>query len=89
MTTRKIPMRMCCGCGQMFPKRELVRIVRTPEGKVELDLTGKKSGRGAYICKCLDCLKLVRKNKRAARALECEIADSVYEEMLNELEQNA
>ncbi len=89
MTNKKIPMRMCCGCGEMKPKRELIRIVRTPQGSVCLDLTGKMNGRGAYVCKNTKCLAALKKNKRAARTLECEIADSVYEEMLNELEQNA
>lgn len=89
MTNKKVPMRMCCGCGEMKPKRELIRIVRTPEGKVMLDLTGKQNGRGAYVCKSTKCLTILQKNKRAARTLGCEIADSVYEEMRNELEQNA
>ena len=54
MKTKKIPMRMCTGCGEMFDKRELVRVVKSPEGEVSLDLTGKKAGRGAYVCKNAD-----------------------------------
>ena len=55
MKTKKIPMRMCLGCGEMKPKRELIRVVKSKEGDISLDLTGKKSGRGAYICKSVEC----------------------------------
>ena len=64
MKTKKIPMRMCTGCGEMFDKRELVRVVKSPEGEVSLDLTGKKAGRGAYVCKNAECLKKARKHKQ-------------------------
>lgn len=57
MKTKKIPMRMCLGCGEMKPKRELIRVVKSKEGDISLDLTGKKSGRGAYICKASNALK--------------------------------
>lgn len=76
---RKIPERQCLGCGERHPKSELLRVVRDPEGQISLDFTGKKSGRGAYICKSLSCLKLARRKRSIARNLECEIPDSVYE----------
>ena len=82
---RKIPMRQCLGCNEHKPKKELIRIVRSPEGEISLDLTGKKSGRGAYICRDMACLKKVRKSGRVARALECEIGTEVYDRMEAEL----
>ena len=82
---RKIPMRQCLGCNEHKPKMELIRIVRSPEGEVSLDLTGKKSGRGAYICRSMACLKKVRKSGRVAKALECEISPQVYDRMEAEL----
>ena len=82
---KKIPVRRCVGCGEHFPKSELVRVLRTPEGEVILDLTGKKSGRGAYICKKAACLKKARKSKRIETSLDCLIPDSVYEIMEEEI----
>ena len=82
---RKIPLRKCSGCGEMKPKTELVRVVRSPEGEVSLDLTGKKSGRGAYICRDVKGLKKVRKSGRVAHNLECEIGAEVYDKMEAEL----
>ena len=64
MKTKKIPMRMCVGCGEMKPKKELIRIVTDSEGNVSVDLTGKKAGRGAYTCKSTDCLTKAGKSKR-------------------------
>lgn len=84
-STRKIPVRRCVGCGEHFPKGELVRVLRTPEGEVVLDLTGKRSGRGAYICKKAACLKKARKSKRIDTSLECTIPDSVYDIMEEEI----
>ncbi len=74
---KKIPQRRCLGCMQSFPKKELIRVVRTPEGEVEIDLTGKKSGRGAYICKSETCLKKAVKAKRLQTNLEIEIPDEI------------
>lgn len=82
---KKIPMRMCLGCGEMKPKKELVRIVKSPENVISLDLTGKKSGRGAYICRSCDCFEKARKGRRFEKSLSCKINDSVYEVMQNEL----
>ena len=84
-STKKIPQRRCVGCGEHFPKGELVRVLRTPEGEVTLDLTGKKSGRGAYICKKSACLKKARKSRRIETSLECSIPDAVYDKMEEEI----
>lgn len=82
---KKIPMRMCLGCGEMKPKKELIRAVKSPEGEISFDLTGKKSGRGAYICRDINCLKLARKAKRFEKSFECRISDEVYDTMEREL----
>ena len=84
-SVKKIPVRRCVGCGEHLPKAELVRVLRTPEGEVILDLTGKKSGRGAYICKNAACLKKARKSRRIEVSLECAISDELYEKMEEEL----
>lgn len=76
---KKKPTRTCMSCNEKKEKQDLLRIVRTPEGKIEPDLTGKKNGRGAYICKSEDCLNRVIKSKRLERVLEKEISESVYE----------
>lgn len=68
MKTKKIPMRMCLGCGEMKPKRELIRVVKSKEGDISLDLTGKKSGRGAYICKSVECFEKARKQESLKEA---------------------
>lgn len=85
MKPKKIPMRKCNGCGAVKPKKELVRVVRSPEGEVSLDLGGKKPGRGAYICHSTDCLQKAKKAKRFERAFECSIPETVYTEMESEL----
>lgn len=85
-TMRKVPLRKCTGCGEMKEKRELVRVVRSKEGDVSLDLVGKKPGRGAYICKNAECLKLARKAKRIERALNCTISPELYDMMEKEIE---
>ncbi len=77
---------MCTGCGEMFDKRTLVRVVKSPEGEISLDLTGKKSGRGAYVCKSAECLKKARKKKAFERAFSVTIDDGIYEEMEKEIE---
>ena len=95
MKQKKIPLRKCTGCGEMKPKRELVRVVKAPDqkdengvvtakGQVSLDLTGKKSGRGAYICKSRECFDKARKARRFEKSLSCKIDDSVYEVMEHE-----
>ena len=82
---KKIPLRMCTGCGEMKPKKELVRVVRSKEGEISLDLTGRKAGRGAYVCRSLDCLKKARKTRRIERSLDCLIPDEVYDAMEKEM----
>lgn len=97
MKTKKIPMRKCNGCGEMFPKKDLVRVVKAPDkkdengniiekGQVSLDLTSKKSGRGAYVCRNIQCLKKARKAKRIERSLETAIPSEIYDQMERELE---
>ena len=83
---QKTTQRMCVGCREMKEKKTLIRIVRTPQGTVEMDLTGKKSGRGAYVCRRLACLQSARKAKRLERAFACAIPDDVYDAMEKELE---
>ena len=82
---RKQPIRRCTGCGEHFPKTSLIRIVRTPESEIVLDETGKKSGRGAYICKSVSCFKKARKAKRIETSLECSIPEEVYDRLEEEL----
>lgn len=77
MRIRKPPMRLCLGCGQQRQKRELVRVVRTPEGEVRVDPGGKLSGRGAYICPDSDCLQRAIKNQRLSRALEADLPPDI------------
>lgn len=88
MQQKKIPMRKCIGCNESKPKKELVRIVRTPEEDIILDTTGKKNGRGAYICNDAECLKKARKAKRLERIFECSVPDAVYDEAERLLSQN-
>lgn len=83
---KKIPMRQCLGCREMKPKKELLRVVRSPEGEVSLDLRGKASGRGAYVCAAPECLKRAVKTKALARAFETEIPQEVYDRLLTEME---
>lgn len=85
MQQRKIPMRKCNGCNEMKPKKELVRIVRSPDGDISVDLTGKKSGRGAYVCRDVKCLAMAKKAKRIERALECNISEEVYSKLETEI----
>ena len=95
MVPKKQPLRKCLGCGEMFPQKELVRVVKTkikPETEdgeityeVSLDLVGKKNGRGAYVCRKSECYEKARKAKRFSRALQCEIDEEIYEKMAEEM----
>lgn len=76
---KKIPMRQCVGCREMKAKRELIRVVRSPEGEISLDFRGKKPGRGAYVCPSVDCLKKARKSNALGRAFSTKIPDEIYE----------
>ena len=82
---RKIPLRQCAGCREKKPKKELIRVVRSPEGTVDLDKTGKAPGRGAYVCLDADCLKKAQKSKAIERALEVSVSADVYESMLTQI----
>ena len=84
-TERKVPIRRCTGCGQHFEKNALIRVLRTPDGQIVIDETGKKSGRGAYICKDKACLKKAIKSKRIQSNLEVEIPEAIYLELEKEL----
>ena len=84
MANKKIPMRQCVGCGEMKAKKELIRVLKTEEG-VLLDATGKKNGRGAYICANPECLKKARKSKGLERSLKASIPDEVYENLEKEM----
>ena len=89
MKPKKIPMRMCLGCNEMKPKKELIRVVKSPEGEISLDFTGKKSGRGAYICRNIECFNKARKARRFEKAFSCRIDDDIYGGMNDELEKNS
>ena len=92
---KRVPLRKCTGCTEMKPKNELIRVVRAPEktdengvvsgGEVSLDLTGKKPGRGAYVCKSAECFEKARKARRFERSLGCKILEGVYDEMSEKL----
>jgi predicted RNA-binding protein YlxR (DUF448 family) len=86
MKVRKIPLRMCTGCMEMKPKKELIRVVKSPEGEVSIDLTGKKSGRGAYVCKSTECLGRAVKTKRLSRNLDVTINEEIYNRLKEEIE---
>lgn len=97
MKQKKVPMRKCTGCTEMKEKRELIRVVKAPDvkdedgnvtaqGEISLDLTGRKSGRGAYVCRNLDCFEKARKARRFERSLSCKIPEEIYEQMQKELE---
>ena len=93
MRPKKTPMRMCLGCNEMKPKKELVRVVKAPQKEeaappeVSLDLTGKKPGRGAYLCRDAQCLRLARKSRRLERAFSCKIPEEVYQRLEEEIAQ--
>ena len=86
MQQRKIPLRRCTGCNEQKPKKELVRVVRSPQGEIALDRVGKMPGRGAYLCPSAQCLAKARKAKRLERALEAQIPPEVYERIEPEIE---
>lgn len=85
---KKVPMRMCVGCREMKPKKELLRIVRSPEGDVSVDRTGKASGRGAYICGSEECLNKAQKIRALERALEHSVSGDVFDRLRREIQDN-
>ncbi len=82
---KKVPIRRCVGCGEHLPKSTMARVLRTPEGEIVLDLTGKKSGRGAYLCKSAQCLVRARKSGRISASLECSVPEEVYDRLESEI----
>ncbi len=86
---KKIPMRQCLGCREMKPKRELIRVVRSPEGSISIDKKGKASGRGAYVCPNAECLKRAIKTKAISRAFDTEIPQEIYDRLMAEMEDSA
>lgn len=83
---KKIPMRQCTGCREMKPKRELIRVVRSPENEIALDFKGKAQGRGAYVCKSQECLKKAIKSKALERSLEVSIPEEIYSQLKEQME---
>lgn len=85
MKVKKIPQRMCTGCMEMKPKKELIRVVKNKENEISIDLHGKKPGRGAYICKDISCLEKAVKTKRLERNLESKISAEIYDKLKEEI----
>ncbi len=85
MKEKKVPERRCVGCGESFPKSTLIRIVKTPEGEVVLDFTGKKNGRGAYICKRTECFRTARKKGRFSSNLSAKIPEEILDRLEKEI----
>lgn len=85
MAIRKIPQRKCVGCMTSKDKKELIRVVKSAEGEISVDLTGKKNGRGAYICHDVECLKKARKAGRLEKSFECQISEEIYQRLMQEI----
>ncbi|MBE5950181.1 MAG: YlxR family protein [Lachnospiraceae bacterium] len=85
MAEKKIPLRKCTGCGEMKPKKELIRVLKTGETEVVLDLTGRKNGRGAYLCNSVVCFQKAKKTKGLERSLQIQIPEELYEVLEKEL----
>ena len=83
---KKIPLRTCIGCRSKKPKKEMIRIVHTPEGTLEMDVTGKKNGRGAYICKDSKCFETLKKSKGLDRSFKSQVSVDVYDRLIEELQ---
>ena len=88
MKNKKIPMRQCVGCKEMKSKREMMRVLKTAEGPIVIDTTGRKNGRGAYLCMTKECLVKARKNKGLERSFKMSIPDEVYEELEKEFDED-
>ncbi len=86
MKTRKIPLRKCIGCNESKPKKELIRVVKNKEDQINVDLTGKADGRGAYICNDPECFKKVKKGRKLNRTFSMEVSNDVYDDLLKEIE---
>ncbi len=81
----KVTMRMCVGCREMKPKADLIRVVKTPDSEIHLDLTGKANGRGAYVCRSMDCLKRAQKTHGLERSLHAAVTEEMFEGLIKEL----
>ena len=86
MANKKIPMRKCVGCQEMKEKKSLIRVVKTAEGDIILDDTGKKNGRGAYLCPSMECLKMARKKKGPDRSFRMTVPEEIYDQLEKEME---
>ncbi len=86
-TVKKVPQRQCVGCGEMKNKRELIRVLKDAEGNISMDATGRKNGRGAYLCRSMDCFRKAVKNKGLERSFKMAIPKEVYESLEKEMEQ--
>lgn len=84
-TIKKIPMRKCTGCGELKPKKDLVRVIKDENSEVKMDLTGKQNGRGAYVCRSMECLNKAIKTKAIERSLQTKISEEVYDKLKAEL----
>ena len=85
MVTKKVPMRQCTGCREMKSKRDMIRVIKTAENEICIDATGRKNGRGAYICRSMDCLKQAMKSRGLERSLKMSIPDTVYQQLEEEM----
>lgn len=85
MVTKKVPMRQCTGCREMRSKRDMIRVIKTAENEICIDATGRKNGRGAYICPNMDCLKQAMKNRGLERSLKTAIPETVYQQLEEEM----
>ena len=86
MSMKKVPLRQCIGCGEMKSKREMIRVIKTPEDEILLDATGRKNGRGAYLCTAMECLKKAVKSKGLERSFKMAIPPEVYQALEKEME---
>ena len=87
MSVKKIPLRQCIGCGEMKSKKEMIRVIKTAEGEILLDATGRKNGRGAYLCPSMECFKKAVKGRGLERSFKMAIPREVYETMEKEMEE--
>lgn len=87
VSIKKVPLRQCIGCGEMKTKKEMIRVLKTPEGEISLDAAGRKNGRGAYVCPTMECLKKAIKSKGLERSFKMAIPKEVYEALEKEMEQ--
>ena len=87
MSVKKIPLRQCIGCGEMKSKKEMIRVIKTAEGEILLDATGRKNGRGAYLCPSMECFKKAVKGRGLERSFKMAIPREVYETLEKEMEE--